>query len=92
MPRTSAVARPAIPAPTTSNRTGRLKRPPIRIASCAIRTREARVGYVRIIGYSPSVGFVLTVIVDPKEWSGVTAWKTRGTDLRDYLGNKEAGR
>ncbi|MGH3548838.1 MAG: hypothetical protein ACRDQU_12160 [Pseudonocardiaceae bacterium] len=49
-------------------------------------------GYVRIIGYSPSVGFVLTVIVDPKEWSGVTAWKTRGTDLRDYLGNKEAGR
>ncbi|MGH3779223.1 MAG: hypothetical protein ACRDRO_00980 [Pseudonocardiaceae bacterium] len=53
---------------------------------------RSRVGYTRIIGYSPSVGFVLTVIVDPKDWSGVTAWKTRGADLRDYLENKEPGR
>ncbi|MGH3802422.1 MAG: hypothetical protein ACRDTD_20305 [Pseudonocardiaceae bacterium] len=47
-------------------------------------------GYTRIIGYSSSAGFVLTVIVDPEDWSGVTAWKTRGADLRDYLEGKEA--
>lgn len=46
-------------------------------------------GYVRIIGLSPSAGFVLTVIVDPEDWSGVTAWKTRGADLREYLDGKE---
>jgi len=32
---------------------------------------------------------VLTVIVDPEDWSGVTAWKTRGVDLREYLEGKE---
>lgn len=53
---------------------------------------KSRVGYIRIIGYSPSAGFVLTVIVDPEDNSGVTAWKTRGADLRDYLEGKEAER
>jgi len=38
---------------------------------------------------SPAAGFVLTVIVDPEDWSGVTAWKTRGADLRAYLDGKE---
>lgn len=51
---------------------------------------KSRVGYTRVIGYSPRAGFVLTVIVDPEDWSGVTAWKTRGTDLREYLEGKEA--
>ena len=46
---------------------------------------KSRVGYTRIIGYSSSAGFVLTVIVDPEDDSGVTAWKTRGTDLYEYL-------
>jgi len=51
---------------------------------------RSRAGHLRIVGYSPSAGFVLTVIVDPKDSSGVTAWKTRGADLRDYLEGKEA--
>jgi hypothetical protein len=51
---------------------------------------SSRAGYIRIIGYSSAAGFVLTVIVDPEDWSGVTAWKTRGADLRDYLEGKEA--
>lgn len=52
---------------------------------------RSRAGYLRLIGYSPSAGFVLTVIIDPVDHSGVTAWKTRGADLRDYLESKEAG-
>lgn len=51
---------------------------------------KSRVGYIRIIGYSSSAGFVLTVIVDPADWSGVTAWRARGGDLREYLESKEA--
>lgn len=46
-------------------------------------------GYTRVIGYSQTAGFVLTVIIDPADNSGVTAWKTRGADLRDYLEGKE---
>lgn len=46
---------------------------------------RSHAGYLRLIGYSPSAGFVLTVIIDPEDRSGVTAWKTRGADLRDYL-------
>jgi len=49
----------------------------------------SRAAYVRIIGYSSSADFVLTVIVDPEDWSGVTAWKTSGADLREYLEGKE---
>lgn len=50
----------------------------------------SRTGAVRLIGYSPTAGFVITVIIDPVDWAGVTAWKTRGADLRSYLGGKEA--
>ncbi len=50
---------------------------------------RSRAGYVRIIGRSSTAGFVLTVIVDPLDWSGVTAWKTSGADLRAYLEGKE---
>lgn len=51
---------------------------------------RSRVAYIRIIGFSSSAGFVLTVIVDPQDSSGVTAWRTRGADLREYLEGKEA--
>lgn len=51
---------------------------------------KSRVGFIRIIGYSASAGYVLTVIVDPEDGSGVTAWKTRGADLREYIEGKEA--
>jgi len=50
---------------------------------------KSRVNYTRLIGYSHTAGCVLTVIVDPHDHSGVTAWKTRGADLRDYLEGKE---
>ena len=40
---------------------------------------------IRLIGYSPGAGFILTVIVDPVDWAGITAWKARGVDLRSYL-------
>ena len=39
--------------------------------------------------YSSGAGFVLTVIMDPQDSSGVTAWKTRGADLRNYLERKD---
>lgn len=39
---------------------------------------------VRIIGYSPGAGFVITVIATPSDHAGVTAWKTSGADLRAY--------
>lgn len=50
---------------------------------------RSRVGYLRLIGYSPTAGLVITVIADPNDWSGVTAWKTTGADLRDYLDQQE---
>lgn len=46
---------------------------------------KSRLGAVRIIGYSPSAGFVLAVIMDAVDSAGITAWKARGADLRDYL-------
>lgn len=50
---------------------------------------KSRVGYTRFIGYSSTAGFVLTVIIDPDDSSGVTAWKTGGRDLHEYLQRKE---
>ncbi len=46
---------------------------------------RSKMGAARLIGYSRSAGFVLTVIFDPTDQAGITAWKTRGSDLRDYL-------
>jgi predicted DNA binding CopG/RHH family protein len=51
---------------------------------------KSRIGAIRLIGYSPSAGFVLTVIVDPVNKAGITAWKTRGADLRSYLEGERA--
>jgi hypothetical protein len=46
----------------------------------------SRSGATRIIGFSSSAGFVLTVIVDATDCAGITAWKTSGADLRAYEG------
>lgn len=51
--------------------------------------QKSRVGAVRLIDYSPSAGFVLTVIMDAADYAGITAWKARGADLRDYLEGKD---
>lgn len=43
-------------------------------------------GAVRIVGYSPAGGFVVTVIaarIEGELW-GVTAWKTTGAERRTY--------
>lgn len=50
---------------------------------------KSKAAYIRLVGYSPAAGFVLTVIIDPHGFSGVTACKTRGADLRDYLDRKD---
>ncbi len=50
---------------------------------------KSRSGAIRLIGYSLSAGFVITVIIDSHDQAGVTAWKTRGSDLRDYLEREE---
>lgn len=45
---------------------------------------------IRVVGRSATSGQVLTVILIPEEhppmgaWLGVTAWVTKGRDLRDY--------
>ncbi|MGH3772939.1 MAG: hypothetical protein ACRDRW_16360 [Pseudonocardiaceae bacterium] len=46
---------------------------------------KSHTGAIRLIGYSPGAGFVLMVIVDSVDWAGITAWKARGADLRNYL-------
>ena len=45
---------------------------------------NSRRAAIRIIGYSPTAGFVITVIATPSDHAGVTAWKTSGADLRAY--------
>lgn len=43
-------------------------------------------GAIRIVGYSPTAGFVLTVIaarIEGELW-GVTAWKTTGAERQSY--------
>lgn len=47
---------------------------------------RSKTGAVRIVGYSPTAGFVITVIsrrLDDELW-GVTARKTSGAERRDY--------
>jgi hypothetical protein len=39
---------------------------------------------IRVIGYSDSAGFVITVIIGRKDHLGLNAWKTSGADLRAY--------
>lgn len=47
---------------------------------------KSRTGAVRIVGYPPSAGFVVTVIATRRAHAGVTAWKSSGADLREYEG------
>jgi len=52
---------------------------------------KSRVGAIRIVGYSPTAGFMITMVVrriDGEMW-GDSAWKTTGAERRAY---KEAGR
>ena len=51
---------------------------------------KSRSGAIRIVGYSPSAGFVITVIATGSDHAGVTAWKTSGADLRAYEGQERA--
>lgn len=48
-------------------------------------------GDIRLIGHSPSAGFVITVIIDRVDHSGINAWKTNGADLRAYRNKREEG-
>lgn len=47
---------------------------------------KSRTGAVRLVGFSPSAGFVITVIATGGSHAGVTAWKSSGADLREYKG------
>lgn len=90
-PITSAAVTSAIRERSGSNQSGRWRRQQIGIGSCATRTQSVVTGAVRIIGYSSGAGFVLTVIVDPADGAGITAWKSSGADLRAYEGGSDDG-
>jgi hypothetical protein len=47
---------------------------------------KSHTGAIRLIGYSPSAGFVITVIITGRAHAGSSAWKSSGADLRDYEG------
>ena len=49
-------------------------------------------GYLRVIGYSATAEAAVTVIIRPSDHSGVTAWRTRGADLRAYLDGRQEDR
>jgi plasmid stability protein len=53
---------------------------------------KSRSGAVRIIGYSPSAGFVVMIIATGSTHAGVTAWKSSGADLRDHEGQRRGAR
>ena len=52
---------------------------------------------IRVVGRSATAARVLTVILIPDErpptgaWLGVTAWVTKGRDLRDYEAHEAGG-
>jgi hypothetical protein len=46
-------------------------------------------GDIRVIGHSPSAGFVITVIVDHVDHSEINPWKTSGVDLHSYQAGLE---
>lgn len=48
---------------------------------------KSRTGAVRIIGYSKTAGFVMTIIATGTDHAGVTAWPTNGGDLDAYERN-----
>jgi hypothetical protein len=46
-------------------------------------------GDIRVIGYSASAGFVITVMIRSDNHSGATARRTSGADLRAYREGRE---
>lgn len=63
--------------------------PQHRFARRRVTMCGGRIGAIRIIGYSPSAGFVITVIATGGAHAGVTAWKSSGADLHDYEGQEK---
>jgi plasmid stability protein len=53
---------------------------------------KSRSGAVRIIGYSPSAGFVVMIIATGSTHAGVTAWKSSGADLATTKGRDDHDR
>ncbi len=56
-----------------------------------VRSAGSRSGMtVKVTGFSPSAGFVVTVIVAPKDfppaerWHGATAYKSKTSEVTDY--------
>lgn len=49
-------------------------------------------GDIRLIGYSQAAGFVITVMIRADNYSGASAWRTSGADLRAYLEGEEGPR
>ena len=66
-----------------------LRQQPILTGSPVILTLKSRLGHIRVVGHSPTAGFVITVIIDPADHSGVTAWRTSGAELRAYRGERQ---
>jgi hypothetical protein len=53
---------------------------------------KSNVGAVRIVGFSPSAGFVVTIVarrIDGELW-GDSAWKTTGAERRRYKEARDA--
>jgi len=76
--------------PPASNQGGPWRPLPIGTRSFAIHDPKSRVAAVRIIGFSPSAGVVITVIAIRSDLAGATPWKTSGADLRAYEGQDES--
>lgn len=58
-----------------------------------VRSAGSRTGLtVKVTGVSPSASFVVTTVVAPKDlppgerWHGVTAWKTKPSEEKQYRG------
>lgn len=56
-----------------------------------VRASGSRSGLtVKVTGWSPSAGFLVTVVLAPKEqppeerWWGATAWKAKTSEIRAY--------
>jgi hypothetical protein len=60
-----------------------------------VRSAGSRSGLtIKVTGYSPSAGFVITVIVAPKEappgwqWWGASAWQAKKSERETYEGEQ----
>ncbi len=85
-PSTSEAAASVTPVRAVSRPSGRSRWWPIPDGIVRDPDPKSRTGAVRVIGYSPSAGFVITVVATRSDHAGATAWKTSGADLRAYEG------